>query len=107
MYSKIYAKLPKIKLCGYLSCASQGICIISRNEPFETFYRMETLRCVYGYRRKNGHFCYTHPDLVCIHIFHYDGIAADRLFCSGFLDEYEEVYSFCQKKSVVVSIGER
>ena len=65
---------------------------------------METLRCVQGYRRKNGHFRHQDQNLVCIYFLPHNGVAADRLFCSRFLDEYEEVYHVGEEKPSLVPV---
>jgi hypothetical protein len=41
---------------------------------------------------------YTH--LVYLYLFYYDGFSADRLFYSGFLDEYQTLYHSGQTESV-------
>ena len=65
---------------------------------------METLRCVQGNRRKNGHFCYQDKNLVRIYFIPYYGVSAYRLFRPCILDEHEEIYHVCEEKSFVVPV---
>jgi len=56
-------------------------------------------------RGPDGHRPHPNQNMVYLYLFSYDGIAADRLFHPGFLDEHQAVYTGGQEKSVMVSLG--
>ena len=53
---------------------------------------MESLRRMYGHRRKAGHCHLAHPVMVYLYLLSYPGLAADPVYDPGFLDEYQTVH---------------
>lgn len=65
---------------------------------------MACIRCVYGYRRKNGNCNLKNQNLVRLYFFSYYGISAYYLFRSCILVKYQALYSLCQEKSRSLSV---
>jgi len=56
------------------------------------------------HRRKNGDCDQPHPNVVHVYFFANAGLSYNYLYDTCVLDEYETVYSFCQKKSAEVFV---
>ena len=61
--------------------------------------------CMLSYRRKNGHSTFPHTHMVYLYLFYHHGLAANRVFYCGILDEHEAVYSVGQAEPIEVFVN--
>lgn len=67
-------------------------------EQVKNFYRMARLRRMRCDRQQAGHRQLAHQALVYLYFFPYDGVAADRIYDTAFLDEHQTLCILCKKK---------
>jgi len=65
-------------------------------EQAKKFYRMARFRRMRCDRQQAGHCQFAHQALVYLYFFPDDGIAADRIHGTAFLDEYQTLRVLCQ-----------
>jgi hypothetical protein len=59
---------------------------------------------VIGHWRKNG-YCYKpYQDVVYVYLIADAGLTHHYLHGACFLDEYQEIYSFCKEESIALSV---